>query len=348
MKILSLMFAAVVLAGSLCAASADADTLAPKSAFSTPKPRKGSHRIVERRLSDELLVYTVEELGADIQGHDAQQIIRRYSQYKFGSPILVEHYGERIAEMIGRRLGPNLIAHPENYVIVTPPYTSLVPAVQALGDCVAAELGVTRVVLRAHPSVAIVADYSGLRSQQEREDANEAIEFDVENNYDLRGKRVVFLDDMINTGTTLLSNSRKLKEKYGVVDITAFGILSLRNENLHLESWINANIMLSRDVEALASILNHPRAVVNKFALRNILHTDPAVLEGVVSRLSDNGLARLVWSAHRYYQDAPLPAPFSNMEHVLNARGLFLAGVLPNPSSCAGQIQGIRRAEQSL
>lgn len=230
----------------------------------------------------------------------AKELALRYSRYKYGHSLEVSRFSEELRVFIeGSSVGDGIKENPEKWIVFTPPYSSIEPAVRVVGNTIAKAFDIPHVNFRTEPvgdrkiQYAAMADFA--TRMQAKFLAQTAIDDAVE------GKNALVIDDMVTTGVTAAYMNKVLYEKYHVGYVADFCLIDLVTNDPSTEEFINRFLIVSGDVESLITILNDHNTVLNRHTVKSLYGEDKYVLDAIVPRLLPSVIERLEQARDRYY-----------------------------------------------
>ncbi len=199
-------------------------------------------------------LYTIEEGSAD-----ENNLALAYSYLKLGRPSEGQRFGDELADRIAGDLKTSVEFNPAEWVIVSPGGTRIPGACSVLAEKVAQTLNLPHEGLNADfPEGRIGPDYSLWPTKEGRYKLLRGMFLD--NPSLVSGKRVIFVDDSVMSGTMLEKSIEALKQE-GAIEICPYVLARLvhRSDNSY-ESRVNHRALDHDGVSALAQTLNDPRA----------------------------------------------------------------------------------------
>jgi len=236
----------------------------------------------------------------------ARKLYLRYSECKFGAAEQIEYFADLLAQEIRKRYGEAIRRNPDDWLVVTttdsPP---LISTAALLGRSVAEKIGVRPVDLQVHWPEGRTR-YTALSTVQDRRALWGEIIHSIHLNVDVaavRGRKILFIDDMITTGTTIETLSQFLSSRCGVESIKLFTIFSLKDGSPAFESYLGSYLIRKGEFDLLAGILNQADAVITRHAVKTLFDEQDPVFNAVLSSLSTAALNKLREAAVAYYGD---------------------------------------------
>lgn len=271
-----------------------------------PKPgdfsvRRVSDNVEQRELGlkEWITLYYLRE--DDLHKEDQEPLLRRYSSYKYGSALDIQFFAEKLTERVHVACFGSTEKSLDNWVIVTPPYSSIKPAVHPLARIVADELGVSQVDLHTKQHGDTTVPYARISTMEERLRARTVVETYIDEETAVAGKQVIVIDDMITTGSTVSYLSDILLQQYKAAHVAVFAVISFETQNPFLEEWINTYLIRMQDIASLVLILNQPETNINRHTVKSIFLEEEGVFNAVIGQLSHSTLKKLVGAATEYY-----------------------------------------------
>ncbi len=273
------------------------ENLAPKSLWK----EKSRIESQERWLNDRTKVTVLYKLDEASDDTPSRMLMFRFSEYKYGASRAIHFFVKRLASVIRASHGEAIAEDPNAWMVVSPPYMSIPSPSQALANNLAKELGLPRIRLHLFQTTKPVMSYSALESKSAREQAIESQDFFVKRPEKLSGKKIILVDDVINTGVTLQATAARLKSQYRVSDIFFFGIVSLETSKPHLEEWANSLLLRTGRLNHIVGIFNDPETVINKYAVARILAESEEIQRAIISGLSEEALSKFYEAVEHFY-----------------------------------------------
>jgi len=187
-----------------------------------------------------------------------------FSLMKYGSQEHIEKFADKLVSLIYRDHGEDLSSHPDDWVIVSPAYlrlpTSAALLTESVGNRFKARFGVTlkNVSLKRRTTNSI--DFGSLQNISQRESH-------IKGNFyyegpDLKGKKLLFIEDALVSGTHYIESQRALTQVAGVSHEHIFGYFLVNveqagaeNPDFSLEAAINHMYIPKDNPEILKNLM---------------------------------------------------------------------------------------------
>lgn len=239
-------------------------------------------------------LYTITEKTKDYRNG---QIILKYSKYKYGSIKEICFFATKLITEIRKYYSKK---NSQQVVIVTPPYSKIIPAVTPLSEKIASDLGIPYVKMHSKTHGDRFKQYAGIDSVLQRINERSFTDIYIKNTLDLKEKEVILIDDMITTGTTIKHLSTILFNQFGVRSIVAFSIIKLIGDKPSLEETINCFI-LDNQIDMLVSIINNKETRINRHSLKSILSLNRFGFCTLLEKLNKKAIIKLQRATQSYY-----------------------------------------------
>ncbi|MBN1492544.1 MAG: phosphoribosyltransferase, partial [Candidatus Omnitrophica bacterium] len=233
---------------------------------------------------------------------ERQPLYSEYSRYKFGDKDVIEKFAKDLAARIDQQ---QIITVDDktSWVIVTPPYNRLVNSAVPLARQVAEILGVQFVNIRSvYPRgyKKRSQSYAQLKSQGER---GNYMVFDIA--YDaetsLHDKKVILIDDLFNTGSSIDKVYDCLQNDYGATIVDFFVVINLISDNHGLENELGRFIQQVHGNGNIIKLLMNPTTILNRSTVDILFEMEHDDFRHACSSFNANLLSRYVVAAQRYY-----------------------------------------------
>jgi predicted amidophosphoribosyltransferase len=222
-------------------------------------------------------------------------ILESYSKYKFGSFIEIEFYANKIADLIKNHFRSDLVENNTEYIIICPPVSTLESPIYAVGRKVSEILNITFTGLKTHSSNTY---YSKLKTKKLRRKAQPDIsEITSSNNIDLHNKKIILIEDLITSGTTV-DSCYKFCREFNIKDFTVFTCIELQTNDFEIEEYINSYIKLHK-LDLLVQILNDARTQINRQTVRSLIADN--FIDQIKPLLNKDRLQEIISQAKIYY-----------------------------------------------
>lgn len=242
-------------------------------------------------------LFRIDQSGTDVSG----ELIKRYSRYKYGSSLDIEQFSLELGVLIQERSGELIKGDPTQWVVFTPPYSSVEPAVRPVGNKIAQVFNIPHIDFRTEPSGDKKTQYGAITDPQERLQARLAAQTVISDAVSLEAKNALVIDDVVTTGVTAAYMDRILYQQYHLGYVVGFCLINLVTVNPNFEEYINRFIINSGDLETLILILNDPRTIINRHTLKSLYGEDREVLGVITPRLLPSVIDRLQEARDRYF-----------------------------------------------
>lgn len=224
----------------------------------------------------------------------------KYSKYKYGDFSEVSRFNQELEVLIRDVKGKEIENNPNDWVIFTPPYSSVEPASRALGNGIARMFNIPHIDFRAERGDRQVS-YASINDLRMRLQARLAVQTAILNPVAVDGKKALVIDDMMTTGITAVYMEKVLLERYNLGYVFGFCLIDLATENPGYEETINRLLVSSGDLETLIFILNDPRTSINRHTLKSLYGEDKGVLDFIIPRLLSSVVERLEEARDKYF-----------------------------------------------
>lgn len=263
----------------------------------------GKELNVTRRLShfqptNWFFLYAINQ--ADINP-STQDLIRRYSSYKYGNDGDSTQFGVEIEGLIRRIKGRSLEEDREQWVLFTPPYSVVEPAVRPLGNKIASAFAISHIDFRTSSGGDRSAPYAAIVDTRSRIQAKLSVHIFVPDPAAIRGKKALVIDDMITTGATAAYMEQTLSQDFGLAQVVTFALVDLVASSPAFEEDINRFLVTSGNIDELVRILNNSKGPINRHILKSFYGQDKDIFEIIKGRLSASFLERVTEAATKYY-----------------------------------------------
>lgn len=266
--------------------------------------------------ADISFLHTIRQTDADQS--PTIELMRRYSAYKYGSPIEIANFAEELLVAITTEC--DIEDAPDEWAIVTPPFrfSGLPSSVVKIGETVASELGVEYV--RAYtegPDELKVGRYTGLSSLDQRlaDRRKTATKFLTDRG--LEDRRVMIIDDIFVTGSTFYNLQDVLGDE-AARSTAGFAIARLESDSPTFEEAVNTAIY--GDTPRFLQGLNHPDFSPNRRVFKTLYRMPKERFPEIVTALSQTSLAKFIDAATMYVQGDEDRSRLELMQDVLSKR----------------------------
>lgn len=228
-------------------------------------------------------------------------LIRRYSKYKYGDPGEISAFASELEVLIKRVKGVDISKDPNEWVLFTPPYSSVPPAARPLGEKVASAFEIPHIDFMTSPEGDRRNQYAAITDIQSRIEAKLAVKTYVPNPESIAGKRALVIDDMITTGATAAFLELVLKKDYRVADVTTFCIVDLDTPNPGDEEMINRELITSAQTPDVVKILGNLEHPINRHVVKSFYGEDRDFFGMIRSQLPPAVLEEIEAATNKYY-----------------------------------------------
>lgn len=230
-----------------------------------------------------------------------KELALRYSRYKYGDITEILRFSRELQVFVRALRGQEIQDNAENWVIFTPPYSSVEPAVRSIGVEVAKAFNIPNIDFRAEPTGSRETQYAALPTLEDRLHARLSVQTAISDSVSVEGKNALVIDDLITTGITAEYMNRILSDRYHLSYVIGFLLINLTTENPDFEEEVNRFLIRSGNLEVLISILNDPVTTINRHTLKSLYGKDRDVLGVIAPRLLPSVLDRLEEARYRYF-----------------------------------------------
>lgn len=231
----------------------------------------------------------------------AKELALRYSRYKYGDLSEISRFGHELQIFIRGLRGNEIQEDLKRWVIFTPPYSSVEPAVRSIGDEIAKAFNIPHIDLRTVSGGDRRMQYAAITDFAARMRAKFSVQTVMDDSIFVEGKNALVIDDTITTGATAAYMNRVLYEKYLLGHVVGFSLVDFVTEDPSMEEFINRFLIVSGDLDSLVTVLNDPRTIINRHTIKSLYGEDRYVLDAIVPRLLPPAIARLEQTRDRYY-----------------------------------------------
>lgn len=225
-----------------------------------------------------------------------------YSYLKFGEPMFVQYFSDLLFETVSDIYGEQIKSSPQEWVVVNPAGTNIPNAAFLLAQRVSKKLGLTHVSLSA-PVTKSKSLQNRLASVARNRDWNIQVNGSEELNdsFNFEGKRVIFIDDGVFTGT-ILSEGTQYLMKSGVASVNAFVVAQLYSEQDHnFEKMVDLKILKRFGVDPLADVLNNPHAIYTTRVVNYAFQLEDYIFDKLLENLTLGARINLYLYATEYF-----------------------------------------------
>lgn len=191
-----------------------------------------------------------------------KELALRYSRYKYGDITEILLFSRELQVLIETLRGHEIQDNAQNWVIFTPPYSSVEPAVRPVGVEIAKAFNIPNIDFRAEPTASRDNQYAAIPTLEERLHARLSVQTSISDSVSVEGKNAIVIDDLITTGITAEYMRKILSERYHLSYVTGFFIIDLTVERPDFEEEVNRFLIRTGNLEVLISILNNPATII--------------------------------------------------------------------------------------
>jgi predicted amidophosphoribosyltransferase len=189
---------------------------------------------------------------------EIDQFISLYSMYKFGSRDAIAYFARELVKKIVKSIGSHIETHRSDWVVVTSQFNNMPSASHSVSIEVAKLLCLPFITPQVKQKDAQDVSYASLTQKEQRLVSRRSVGvfLDKRDAQLVKGKKVLLIDDLINSGATVDNLVDILKKDYEVSHINIFVIVRLKSNDLSLESKMNTHMLRTNQVDAIVSILS--------------------------------------------------------------------------------------------
>lgn len=231
----------------------------------------------------------------------AKELALGYSRYKYGDFSEISRFSDELQIFITDSKGKEIQEAPKNWVVVTPPFSTVEPAVKRIGDEIAGTFNIPHADFRTGSAGDRDTQYAAITDLQLRTQAKFSVQTVMNNSVLVEGKKTLVIDDMVTTGATAAYMNRVLYENYHVESVAGFCLIDLVTEDPAREEFINRFLIVSGDIESLVTVLNNPRTTFNRHTVKSLYGGDRYILDAITPRLLPSVVERLEQTRDTYY-----------------------------------------------
>lgn len=261
-----------------------------------------NHRIQQRSATNWFYVHEINDKQIDSA---SKALMQRYSRYKYGDIGAIMGFSNELGALVRSLGGIDITDQPDNWVLFTPPYSTVESAVRPLGDRVASAFAIPHIDFRTSPNGDRNAQYAGITDVQARIQAKLSVQVSVPDKEAVRGKKALVVDDMITTGATAAYMDHVLYTNLGLKEVRTVVLIDLTTETPELEEEINRDLISSDDLQELIDILNDSHLPINRHILKSLCGEDRGVLNAIRGNLLPSVLERMQVAEMLYYGRNP-------------------------------------------
>jgi len=236
-------------------------------------------------------------------------LLFKFSELKHGVSDSIEYFAKQIAKVISEKLNDNLTKNKDDWVIIfAPGYTRLKIAKPSylLALAVSEELdGIPLVELEKDR---LFTRYAALNSQQLREEVIYGF-FYSPNPEELKGKKVLIVDDCFVTGTVMRELARVLC-KNGVTEIYPSVALKFHNISPNFEDYVNRLFILDKtrskyDFSRLNSLLSESHVLTDRIlkSLLTLFEESREDFDQFIALLDANLVKKIIEESIKYFNE---------------------------------------------
>lgn len=227
-------------------------------------------------------------------------LIQRYSRYKYGDRTEIANFSTELSWLIQD-------SHPtinsQEWVVFTPPFSTLPPAAHPLGEKIAAEFGLIHVDFRTTAEGDRKTQYAAISTLQDRVRAKFAVPTRVSDPDLVRERKALIIDDMITTGATASYLEQVLQTRHGALGAATFAMIDLVTPFPKMEEDINRSLATAQDTRELVEILNQGNPI-NRHIVKSLYGDDSPVFDAIRPRIETPVLYAINQAAEQYYRIA--------------------------------------------
>ncbi len=231
----------------------------------------------------------------------AKELALRYSRYKYGDFSEISRFSHELEIFIRDVKGSEIQKNPEEWVIFTPPYSSVEPSVRSVGNEIAKVFNIPHVDFRTEATGDRKTQYAVIADSEARMQAKLSAKTVIDDAVSVEGKKALVIDDMVTTGITVAYMNRILYEKYHLGYVAGFGLIDFVTNDPAKEEFINRFLIVSGDIESLVAILNDQRTMFNRHTIKSLYGEDRYVLDAIAPRLLPTVIEKLEQARDKYY-----------------------------------------------
>lgn len=228
------------------------------------------------------------------------ELALRYSKYKYGDYTEICRFSHELETLI-RHSTRQEIQDNANWVVFTPPYSSVEPAVRLVGVEIAKAFNIPFIDFRADPAADREAQYAALPTLEARLQARLSVKTTISDAISVEGKHALVIDDLIATGVTAEYMRRVLLREHHLGCVTGFSFINLAGESPDSEERVNRFLILSGNLETLISILSDPLNIINRHVLKSLYGEDRGLLDANGHRFSPSVMGKLEEARDKYF-----------------------------------------------
>lgn len=232
------------------------------------------------------------------------QLVRDYGRFKLGEVSARNWFLDETARTVWSKLADSLKSCAADWIIVTPATTELARDFSTRLACKAGRAEPIPVLV-AGPDPHPESDYTGCSFEERLQIVDTFYDF----NADLRGTRVLIVDDFVNTGTALRALVQRLcRCGADLGRIKSFVFVRGRFAEPQRERELVTSVIAQMKLVDILNILNHPEHYVTSATmLKYLAGRSQEDLERVKAELPISRLDVLRRGLLNYYRNHPMP-----------------------------------------
>lgn len=228
-----------------------------------------------------------------------------YARYKLGEVDVRRRFLLALAQLVSGRIGGELQTKTNDWVIVTPATTELAFEF-AMHLQESLQLKNPLPVQIVGPDPCPGSDYTDCSTEQRNAIVSSFYDFSA----DLTGKRILLIDDLLNTGTAIRELCQRLvMAGADPLQIHAFVFVRGLFSDPKREAHLVRSVIERMSLEGILAILAHPdHYLTSANMLKYLSDRGSRDLHVIVNALSKHALERLQHGLLRYYRNHPIPS----------------------------------------
>jgi len=226
--------------------------------------------------------------------------LRRFSMFKYGAAAEIEQFANELVERIIASIGEEIARQPSDWVVVSPPYSTIPHVMTPLAERVASRLGVAFVPLKT-PRQPHAPLYPAMPTVAARLAARQTRPLIVETPEQVRNRRVLLIDDAFFTGVTSAYLRQALVHTYHARTVETYTVVRFRATPPEREEWVNTFLVRETDgLQVLQSLADDPQTVLTPNLFRTMWRRSD-ILDALLMHSSPSALRRLLRTAEVAY-----------------------------------------------
>ncbi|MCA9193778.1 MAG: hypothetical protein KDB03_18525 [Planctomycetales bacterium] len=231
-------------------------------------------------------------------------LVEAYARYKLGDVKVRHRFLKKLACLVITKLGHELRCDPSTWVIATPATTELaLDFADLLQMLLKSDTQIPVQIVGPDPCPG--SDYTDCSQQQRDSIVSSFYDFKA----DLTGRRLLIIDDLINTGTALAELSRRLVES-GVLlsKVYPFAFVRADFKAPQREAQLVRSVINRMTLDEILSILADPgHYLTSATMLKYLSGRTRNELTAIAAALPLNSLGKLQLGLTRYYGGHAIP-----------------------------------------